>query len=30
VAATGHAVMIERPDDFNALLDGFLREAEAA
>ncbi len=29
VAETGHAVMIERPDAFNALLAGFLQEVEA-
>ncbi|NUB45628.1 alpha/beta hydrolase [Fertoebacter nigrum] len=29
VPATGHAVMIERPDAFNTMLDGFLREVEA-
>jgi pimeloyl-ACP methyl ester carboxylesterase len=29
VPATGHAVMIERPDDFNTLLERFLREVEA-
>lgn len=26
---TGHAVMIERPDAFNTLLDGFLQQVEA-
>lgn len=29
VPATGHAVMIERPEAFNALLDSYLQEVEA-